>query len=121
MITQHVGNCGNRIKTSNKLGVVVHAYNPSTWKMKEGGFQGQGQPGLPDETLSQKKKKKKPQRKPPQQKWPQKTCLCSLTGQKGLEVGAFSGPFRCNYNGHDKREAGGQRQRVTMEAEVGMM
>jgi hypothetical protein len=36
-------------------------------------------------------------------------------------VGAFSGPFRCNYNGHDKREAGGQRQRVTMEAEVGMM
>jgi hypothetical protein len=59
MITQHVGNCGNRIKTSNKLGVVVHAYNPSTWKMKEGGFQGQGQPGLPDETLSQKKKKKK--------------------------------------------------------------
>jgi hypothetical protein len=48
------------------VGVVAHAFNPSTWEAEAGGFLSSrstkwvpGQPGLYRETLSQKKKKKK--------------------------------------------------------------
>jgi hypothetical protein len=37
-------------------GMVTHIYNPSTWEAKAGGLQVWGQPGLYNETLSQKKK-----------------------------------------------------------------
>jgi hypothetical protein len=38
----------------NKPGMVVYAYNPSTWEIEAGGFHVWGQPGLHSETLSQK-------------------------------------------------------------------
>jgi hypothetical protein len=40
-------------------GMVVHAFNPSTWEAEAGGSRVPGQPELYSKTLSQKKKKKK--------------------------------------------------------------
>jgi hypothetical protein len=40
-----------------EAGIVVHAYNLSTQKVKAGGWQVQGQSGLDSETLSQQKPK----------------------------------------------------------------
>jgi hypothetical protein len=46
------------LKRKQKLGIVVHAYNPSTRETEAGGWKVQGQPGLHNETLSLKKEKK---------------------------------------------------------------
>jgi hypothetical protein len=47
------------LKVITQLGVVVHAYNPSTWEAEAGGSLGQGQPGLHNKTKSQTKNNKK--------------------------------------------------------------
>jgi hypothetical protein len=59
----------NKQKKTLKLGVVAHAFNPSTWEAEAGGFLSSrpawstervpGQPGLPRETLSRKTNKQK--------------------------------------------------------------
>jgi hypothetical protein len=44
------------LKRSNKLSVVLHTCNSSTWEVEAGGLTVQGQPGLHNEILSQKTK-----------------------------------------------------------------
>jgi hypothetical protein len=44
------------IKSHQKLGVVLHTYNPNTWEKEAGGLEVQDDPGLHNKTLPQKNK-----------------------------------------------------------------
>jgi hypothetical protein len=67
MVKRHMALISDKIDF--KLGVMVHAFNPSTWEAEAGEFQSSkpawstewvpGQPGLHRETLSWKKQTKK--------------------------------------------------------------
>jgi hypothetical protein len=63
-------------KKLEKLSVVVHSYNPSSWEAKAVGSQVQGQPGLHSETLHQNKQKKLKKNNQLRQKVCVHVCVC---------------------------------------------
>jgi hypothetical protein len=79
-----------RLKTLEpKLGVVVHAYNRSTWEAEAQGSWVLGQPGLRGETLSQKaktnkQKKEKKNKQKPQPSTKPASCF-HFASREGLE------------------------------------
>jgi hypothetical protein len=80
--------------------VVVHAFNPSTWKTEAGGFLSSRHPGLQSglcrETLSQNKNKNKNNKKKKKRK--EKKCMCRRThgGRRNTHSAV---PLRCTHGG----------------------